>query len=78
MSWNYRVIKHTEDGTSWHAVHEVYYDVHGNPDTWTVEPTTPYGEDKDELWRDMLHFVDAFMKPVLTLHIEEDGEEWLD
>lgn len=39
MSWNYRIIKHPgPDDTEWWGIHEVYYDGHGNIESYTERP----------------------------------------
>ena len=40
MSWNYRIMRHEVDGEVWYGVHEVYYDVNGEPRLWTEKPET--------------------------------------
>lgn len=37
LTWSYRILKRG-DGT--YALHEVYFDGHGNVDGWTEEPIT--------------------------------------
>lgn len=39
MTWNHRVIQHEENGETWRAIHEVYYDGDGVPWAYTENPT---------------------------------------
>lgn len=34
MTWNYRIIKHTNEHGTWFALHEVYYNDDGSIDFW--------------------------------------------
>jgi hypothetical protein len=38
MHWNHRVIRSRRNGEEWYAIHEVYYDDDGKPETYTAEP----------------------------------------
>ncbi len=40
MSWNYRVVEFADPvtGESWYAIHEVYYNEHGEPKSYADEP----------------------------------------
>lgn len=46
--WNYRVIHHEHERGNYYGLHEVYYDKHGHPFAWTVEPTL-IGSSPDEI-----------------------------
>jgi hypothetical protein len=46
MSWNYRMI---EDSHGGYAIHEVYYDVEGNPHSWSLHASPVYGETLEEV-----------------------------
>lgn len=84
MTWNHRVMRHVEllDGeevpnTVWYAVHEVYYDEHGNIDGWTQEPAYPtffpnIDDEQHSLKDDIARFMRACDKPVLDY---ETGKE---
>lgn len=72
MTWNYRLIKRTNgpNGRKYRrpvfAVHEVYYDEHGDIYAFTQDPCAVTGDnrrDSRETWEMMK---EAFEKPVLT------------
>lgn len=66
MSWNYRVIEHKNlDGTSWFAIHEVYYDKDGNPEFCSEGPTSPHGEDMESITTELEYMSAALTKPTL-------------
>jgi hypothetical protein len=66
MTWNYRIIEHKNtDGSSWFAIHEVYYDEAGTPEHCSEEPCFAHGEDVETLITDMQYMTQALNKPVL-------------
>lgn len=66
MTWNYRIIEHSyHDGSSWFAIHEVYYDEKGNPEYCSKEPCFAHGEDTETLTTDMSYMMEALKKPTL-------------
>lgn len=66
MSWNYRVMRHVEpDGSEWFGIHEVYYDLDGNPVSWTERTIEPFGETPDDLTADLDRMSAAIHRPVL-------------
>ena len=46
--WNNRIIKHEKDGTTWHSVHEVFYNEDGSIYGLTEDPITIVGETEAE------------------------------
>ena len=67
MTWNYRVMRFTySNGTSYFAVHEVYYDKDGAPNAYSAGACEPYGESLEELKSDMSMMLKAFHLPILT------------
>ena len=43
MTWNYRMLEHKNvDGTSWFAIHEVYYDEASIPKYCSDEPCSAF------------------------------------
>lgn len=77
MTWNYRIIRHTEGHL---ALHEVYYDDNGKPDRVTAEPITfvaEYGEGTMGLIASLeMALTDARENPVLDMTLfSEDGED---
>lgn len=70
MSWNHRVIKKeltspTGEKETCFEIHEVYYDGDGNPDAYTENAVSPFGESLEELRQEMKMFMDCLDKPVL-------------
>jgi len=67
MTWNYRILEHKNaDGSSWFAIHEVYYDEAGTPKSCSEEPCFAHGEDAETLITDMNYMMKALNKPVLS------------
>jgi hypothetical protein len=67
MTWDYRILEHKNvDGTSWFAIHEVYYDGAGTPELCSEEPCFAHGEDAEILITDMEYMMKALIKPVLS------------
>lgn len=66
MSWNYRVVKKTQNGETTYGIHECYYDENGNPSSITVEPMDPHGESIEELRDDLELMSLALTRPVLN------------
>ena len=44
MAWDYRVVKHTDEGEVSYQIHEVYYDENQIIESWTENSIKPYGE----------------------------------
>lgn len=66
MTWNYRMIEHTNrDGSSWFAIHEVYYNDLGVPQYCSEGPCSAHGEDTETLITDMQYMMKALNKPTL-------------
>ena len=69
--WNYRVMRHfnEQDGSYFDAIHEVYYDEHGNPVSWVDDQATPYDEVDENgcsgIREDLLDMLKAVGKPLL-------------
>jgi hypothetical protein len=66
MSWNYRVVKHTDKGEEWYGIHEVYYDKKDKPDMISEDPIDAHGMTPDELKSDLDMMRQAFDKPVVV------------
>ena len=76
MTWNYRIIEHkNHDGSSWFAIHEVYYDENGNPQYCSKEPCSAHGEDIETLTTDMSYIMEALKKPPVPYSYFLDKEE---
>ncbi len=63
MSWNYRVVRHSEDDDVWYAIHEAYYDEDGRLNGLTVEPVPLTAATLAEL---RLRLDQALGKPVVV------------
>ena len=71
MSWNYRVISKGER----FAIHEVYYDEDGSPESCTVFPCYPYGENFQEFLEELERYYHAMSLPVLLWQdFDKQGE----
>jgi len=75
MSWNFRIIRHIDNGSAWLAIHEVFYDKDDNPDSCTQNPVRAVGEDKSEIkwYLDKMH--EALEKPVIDYKYFTDKEK---
>lgn len=76
MSWNYRVIEkdgflprelqtYKNEKVTFYEIHEVYYDNEGNITMFSADPISPYGDDLDDLAKDLEKIKEALKKPVL-------------
>ena len=73
--WNTRVIRHKiidhfgeEESINYcYEIHEVYYDKHNNPTSWTEHPIRLYFESLEDLWGVLEHITDATSHTVLEL-----------
>lgn len=61
MTWNYRVMKTSEE----FAIREVYYREDGSIEGWTVGPTAPSAETLDGLKWLIDRYREALKKPVI-------------
>ena len=73
MAWDYRVIKHIDEGVVSYQIHEVYYDEDQLIKSWTENSIKPYGETPDELKEDILMQLQAFQKPILEFNLCKDS-----
>ena len=68
MTWNHRVIKKQDNlANVYYEIHEVYYDNKGNPDGWTENPVTPYGNNLEDLHGELAYLLTALDKPVMEI-----------
>lgn len=75
MGWNYRVLRHKHEDEEWFAIHEVYYNDKGEPDSCTVDPVDVRSREGVEGIRailDMMH--KAIGQPVLDYDSFEEKE----
>ncbi|NJL70698.1 MAG: hypothetical protein HC888_03315 [Candidatus Competibacteraceae bacterium] len=62
MSWNYRIVKLADGG---YAIHEVYYDKGGKPNSMTKDAITFGGDTPEEVSRQIeMAYNDAKKHPV--------------
>jgi len=61
MSWNYRIVRKNDQL----EVYDVYYDEDGNPSSRHVKPTTLYGEDVEEISKQIDLIKECLRKPVI-------------
>ena len=65
--WNNRIIKHEKDGTTWHSVHEIFYNEDGSIYAHTEDPITIVGETERETIEQVEQILsDIYSKPVLV------------
>ena len=74
--WNYRIIKHVDNGETWHGIHEVYYGKKKKIEAWSADPIAPVGETTKELKSDLNMMTQAFRAPVL-IEVTINGKESL-
>ena len=72
MAWDYRVIKHIDEGVVSYQIHEVYYDEDQVIKSWTENSIKPYGETPEELKKDILMQLQGLDKPVLDFDLCKD------
>jgi hypothetical protein len=65
MTWNYRLIESKVEGG--YNIHEVYYDVNGKPNSWTLRPVSVFGETPEEVYRTLRQMMRAVDKPALYI-----------
>ena len=72
MAWDYRVIKHIDEGEVSYQIHEVYYDEDQVIKSWTENSIKPYGETLEELKKDILMQLQGLDKPILDFDLCKD------
>lgn len=65
MKWDYRIIEHDQNGQSYFAVHEVYYDEKGKIQSWTADPIEVAGDSKQEVLKTLKHMIEDTKQPEL-------------
>ena len=63
--WNYRVIRRKLEDEDIYAIHAVYYDKKGKPDSVSRNPDWPLGETLEELREDLELYSQALGRPIL-------------
>lgn len=51
--WDWRVVRHEEEGRTWYGIHEVYFGKGGTVLTMTEDPIEPYGDTLEEIIQDL-------------------------
>lgn len=74
MSWNYRIMKHVENGELVYLIHEVYYNKKGKIWGWTTSPSTPQGISYLELMEDYEKMKDAFGQDILNFNMKPEAK----
>ena len=69
MTWNYRVLYHKHaQPEPYHALHEVFYDDNGRPNSYTRDPIDVTAESEQELLRTLARMLgDARRRPALVV-----------
>ena len=76
MTWNHRVIRHTKDCEEpWLAIHEVFYDDNGNPNSCIVDPIKLINEDLESLKWEINKIKECLDKPILDYEYFEELEK---
>jgi len=65
MSWNYRLISHSDKEESWVSVHEVYYKADGSLAGWVEQPAPVLADEVSGLNWVLSKMLEATTKPVL-------------
>jgi hypothetical protein len=66
MTWNYRVVRATEDEDSILQIHEAYYDHYGAVYAITEKPVPVVGDNQLELVETLTMMMAALNKPILS------------
>jgi hypothetical protein len=76
MTWNYRVMKRKNDaGIYDFGIHEVYYDEHGNINSWTENPLTPTCSSEEDLQYELTKMMEAFKQEALQIDTERHSSD---
>ena len=78
MTWNYRILKRktilsTGEEVEYYALHEVYYDKKGNPDSYTKEPIS-FVCDEDETADGIIKSLEMALKDVKNNPVLNENE----
>jgi hypothetical protein len=76
MSWNHRVVRHTEGKEKWYAIHEVYYNEKGQIHAMTSEPVLPAGSSMLELRKDFELMMSALEQPPIKYERKFATSPW--
>jgi len=65
MSWNHRVMKMKDGEDDFYQIHEVFYDIEGNVESYTKNGVTVGGNNIEEVKWVLREMLAALDKPVL-------------
>jgi len=70
MTWDYRIMRHTEDdpADNWVAIHEVYYK-DGEVISWATDPSIVIAGDSEPISDEVARFVEALGKEVVDYEL---------
>ena len=66
MSWNHRLMKMKDGEDDFYQIHEVFYDIEGNVESYTKNGVTVGGNNIEEVKWVLLEMLAALDKPVLN------------
>lgn len=66
MSWNHRVLAHTDKDEIYYQIHEVYYDQDGKPDGYTADAIGIGGETLEEISLTLDRMKECIGKPIIS------------
>lgn len=66
MAWNHRLIKRTHDTGVFYAIHEVYYDESGKPESITENPVSISEHSKSDVMTTLRRMERALTMPTLN------------
>ena len=66
MTWNHRLVKRTHGDDVLYAIHEVYYDDQGAPESVTEDPVGVAEQSKDDIKTTLRHMERALTMPTLN------------
>jgi len=71
--WNYRVVRHCEQGEPYYVIHEAYYEEDGSI-SLTECPIEPWGENLEDLKSAVVLMATAFTKAVIDYETMKEIE----
>jgi hypothetical protein len=67
MTWNCRIIHHDKDENPYFAIHEVFYDEHGEVANWTTNPIDVSGKSQMEVTKALKQMLEDITKTEMLL-----------
>ena len=71
MTWNHRIVKHSNELQDYYAIHEVYY-TDGVPDKMSTEPDQVVAESPEEI----IELLEMMLKSAKQSPVFEPPEDW--